>query len=50
MKFLAIISGVTALLALIAVTGIAMIDIPVEQKVITKTVPNDTFFNNNGSQ
>lgn len=45
MKFIAIVSGLTVLLALAAFVAVAMIDVPVTQKQITRTISNDTFYN-----
>ena len=50
MKLLGIVFCMTLLLALVAFTAIAMMDVPVEQTQITKTVSNERFYNNSGGQ
>lgn len=50
MKLLGIVFCMTLLLALVAFAAIAMMDVPVEQTQITKTVSNERFYNNGGVQ
>lgn len=45
MKFLGIVFGIVVVLALVAFIAIAMIDVPVAQTEVSKTVPNDQFYN-----
>ena len=50
MKFLGILFGMTLFLAVVAFVAVAVIDVPVEQSQVTKTVSNDRFYNNGGTQ
>lgn len=44
MKIIAIIFGATTILAVLAFVGVSMINVPVEQSEVVKTVSNDRFF------
>ncbi|QQG35625.1 MAG: hypothetical protein HYS17_08865 [Micavibrio aeruginosavorus] len=44
MKIIAVITGMTALLAVLAFVSISLIDVPVEQSEVVKTVSNDRFY------
>lgn len=50
MKLLGIVFGMTLVLAVVAFAAIAFIDVPVEQSEQTKTVSNERFYNNGGTQ
>lgn len=50
MKFIAIVFCMTLVLAAAGFVAIAFIDVPVEQTEITKTVSNDQFYKNGGTQ
>jgi hypothetical protein len=45
MKFIAIVFCLTLVLAAASFVAVAFIDVPVAQTEITKTVPNDQFYN-----
>ena len=50
MKLLGIVFCMTLTLALVAFSAIAMMDVPVNQTQISKTVPNERFYSNGGTQ
>lgn len=50
MKFVSIVFGMTLVLALVAFVAVAMMDVPVSQTEISKTVPNERFYNKDGAQ
>lgn len=47
MKFIAVAFCLTLVLAVAGFVAVAFIDVPVAQTEITKTVPNDQFYNSN---
>ncbi len=44
MKFIGIVFGIALVLGVVGVTAIAMMDVPVEQSQVTKTVSNERFY------
>ncbi len=50
MKFIGIVFGLTLVLAVAVFVAISVIDVPVEQTEVTKTIPNDRIYNQGGSQ
>jgi hypothetical protein len=50
MKFLSIVFGMTLILALVAFVAVAVMDVPVEQTEVSKTVSNERFYNKGGTQ
>lgn len=49
MKFIGIVFCLTLVLALVAFVAVAVVDVPVEQSQIVKTVSNDRFYNQGGT-
>lgn len=44
MKFIGIVFGIAFVLGLVGIIAIAMMDVPVQQSQITKTVSNERFY------
>jgi len=44
MKFIGIVFGIALVLGLVGIIAIAMMDVPVQQSQITKTVSNERFY------
>lgn len=50
MKFIGIVFCLTLVLAAAAFVAISMMDVPVQQTEVIKTVPNERIYNQGGTQ
>lgn len=50
MKFIGLVFVLTLVLAAAAFVAISVIDVPVSQTEVTKTVPNERIYNQGGTQ
>ncbi len=50
MKFIGIVFCLTLVLAAAAFVAVSFIDVPVAQTEVSKTVPNERFYNQGGTQ
>lgn len=50
MKFIGIVFGIALVLGLVGIIAIAMMDVPVQQSQITKTVANERFYTGSAPQ